>query len=59
MYLDWRQIIEEEYSWHILPLLYLCTFEVLRDRVLITKYRLVPYIAVHCRYHLQFSKHSD
>lgn len=51
-HLDRRQIIEEKHTRHVLPLLYLCALEMLRDRVLVAMYRLVSYITVHCGHHL-------
>ena len=46
-HLDWREIVKEEYSRHVLPLLYVSSLEVLCYRVLIAIYGVVPYITVY------------
>ena len=52
-HLDRRQVIEEKDPRHVLPLLYLSPFEVLRDRVLIAVDSVVAHILVYCGHHLQ------
>ena len=46
-HLDWRKVIKEEYSRHVLPLLNVSSLKVLCYRVLIAIYSLVLYINVH------------
>lgn len=51
-HLDWREVVKEEYSRHVLPLLYVSSLEVLCYRVLIAVYGVVPYITVYGWHHL-------
>lgn len=51
-HLNWREVIKEEDSRHVLPLLYVSSLEVLCYRVLIAVYGVVSYITVHSWHYL-------